>query len=318
MGKTIYAVALVGVLILMFSYLVSAGIGDWWAGITGRATSGEANATITLAGSNNVSIIIWNNTLTSISAVEDSVLRLQVNITVTDADGAADINDSSVDINVSSTGEPSKLNQSCMYNGQQTSTSRNYSCHFDMWFFDAAAFWTINATANDFGTGNYKYNASTFYYGSTQAIKLGPTSLTWAGLSPGQRNQTSTNDPLLINNTGNYMVQNLTVRGINLVGAADPSYVIDVRNFTADIETSGSCSGSNCVECIVDTSGVTMQNNTELRIVNANVTRGNYTIGDGNTGQDQIYFCMPLVPSNLVSQTYSTPDEWTFTIRAWG
>ncbi|MBS3076911.1 hypothetical protein J4233_01430 [Candidatus Pacearchaeota archaeon] len=310
-------VVIVGILILMSAYLVSAGIGDWFKGITGRATTGEANATITLSGTNSVSVIIWNYTITGISAVEDTTARILFNISVTDADGAADINDSSVDINVTRASEATKVNDSCAYNGGQTATTRNYSCAFDMWYFEEAGTWTITAIANDNGNMTYIQNTSTFYYGSTQAMKISPGSLTWAGVSPGQKNQTSNNDPMLFNNTGNYMVSNLTVIGIDLIGA-DTSYSIGVNNLTVDIATSGACSGSACVECVVDAvSGVTMQNNTELRIVNANVTRGNHSVNDGSTGQEQLYFCMPLVPSNILSQAYTTPDEWTFTIRSY-
>jgi hypothetical protein len=318
MNKTIFAVIVAGIFILMFSYSVSAGIGDWWKGITGRATTGEANATITLSGTNVVSVRIWNGTLTGISPIEDTIVRLQVNITVTDPDGAADINDSSVDLNVSRANEITKTNFTCQYNGESTATSRNYSCHWDMWFFDESGFWDMTAIANDYGTGTYIQNITTFFYGSTQAIKLGPNSLTWAGVSPGLKNQTSNNDPMVLNNTGNYMVANLTITGINLVGT-NPTYWIDARNFTVDIATSGACSGSNCVECTVSlTGGVTMANNSETQIYNANVTRGNYTVNDGSTGQEQLYFCMPEVPSNIISQTYTTPDEWVLTIRSWG
>ncbi|MBU0906872.1 MAG: hypothetical protein KKE05_01805, partial [Nanoarchaeota archaeon] len=83
MSKGAYAVLVVGVLILMSSYLVSAGIGDWFRGITGRAsTTGEANATVTLSGSNAVVVLILNETLigTVVDPSEAGARRIEVNV----------------------------------------------------------------------------------------------------------------------------------------------------------------------------------------------------------------------------------------------
>ena len=319
MSKRNYTVILVIVLILMSTYVVSAGIGDWWKGITGRATSQQANASIILTGSNPVSVRIHNDTLVGamVTPVEDSYINVSVIVEVTDPDGVADINVSSVMLNVSRTGEALKVNETCA-SGAQTSTAINFTCTFVMWYFDAAGTWTLYARANDYGTLNYVGNVTTFDYLSLAAMQMSPNSLIWPGVSPGQTNITSINDPLLLNNTGNYPSDNVTVTGINLIGETTPSYYIDAQNFTVDIATGGDgCSGAACVECGVSvaTGGVIMQNNTEREIFLANLTRGNHSINNGEVGQEQLWFCMYLVPSNIISQTYTTPDEWTFTIR---
>ncbi len=320
MSKRNYTVILVIVLIFMSAYVVSAGIGDWWKGITGRATSQQANASIILTGSNPVSVTIHNYTLVgaAVTPVEDSYINVSVIVTVEDLDGVADINDSSVSLNVSRAGETEKINQTCAYAGAETSTARNFTCAFVMWYFDAAGIWTLSGRASDYGTLTYVENVTTFNYLSLAAMQMSPHSLTWPGVSPGQTNITSNNDPLLLNNTGNYPSDNVTVTGINLVGETTPSYYIDAQNFTVDIATGGAgCSGAACVECGVSaaTGGVIMQNNTEREIFLANLTRGNHSINNGQTGQEQLWFCMYLIPSNIISQTYTTPNEWTFTIR---
>lgn len=308
------------VFVLMLTF-VSASFGDWVKGITGRASFGETNATVTITGSNNVTVIIWNYTLTGsvVNPTEDGVKFLVFNLTVSDADGAADINTSSISMNVTKTSGLTKANSSCTEVGTATATSKNYTCGFQMWYFEEAGQWTITASANDYGTQNYKQNTSTFQWGSLTAMVISPVSLTWPGLSPGQTNQTASNDPTLINNTGNYNVTNLTITGINLVGA-DPSYYIGAGNITVDVATGGSCSGGACVECGVSaaTGGVTMANATALEIYGAGLARGNHSVGDGTTGQEQLYYCMVNVPSNILSQTYSTAggNEWTITISA--
>lgn len=318
MKKGIYFGIVIGVMVLIFTYSVSASFSDWVKGITGRVTSGGSNATITLSGSNPVSVRVWNFTVVGVQPTESTTTRVLVNITVSDPDGAADINDSSVAINVTRLAEVVKTNYSCSYLGLQTTTSRNYTCTFYMWYFDEAGTWNITAVANDFGTHTYVSNITTFQYGLVDGAALGPVSLTWPGVSQGQGNQTSNNDPIVVNNTANNVYSNVTITGINLVGA-DPSYIIDARNITVDNETGGSgCSGAGCNECAVyptGASGTRLINATERQIVNSTLGRGNYSVNNFGTGQEQLYFCMPEVPSNIISQTYATPQSWTFTFR---
>ncbi len=47
----------------------------------------------------------------------------------------------------------------------------------------------------------------------------------------------------------------------------------------------------------------------------ANLSRGNFTINDGNTGQEIYYFCIKLAGSDLTSQSYSTANEGSWTIK---
>jgi hypothetical protein len=321
MMKKILMGAMLVMLVLFSCFFVTASFDEWFKGITGRATSQKTNATVSLAGTSSVTILIWNSTLTgaTVTPTEDNVKEITFTVTVSDADGAADINDSSVGINVTKTGETTKVNSTCPFTaGTGTTTSRNYTCSFSMWYFDAAGAWTITAKANDYGNGTYIQNTSTFSWGSLAAMVMSPSALTWPGISPGQTNQTSNNDPTLLNNTGNFPGENVTITGINLVGLTDAAQFIGVGNITVDIATGGTCSGGACVECGVSmaTGGTIMQNATQKEIYKANLTRGNHSVNDGSTGQEQLYYCMYVVPSNILSQSYSTQNagEWTVTL----
>ena len=47
----------------------------------------------------------------------------------------------------------------------------------------------------------------------------------------------------------------------------------------------------------------------------ANLSKGNYLVNDGNTGQEIYYFCIKIVGSDLTSQQYSTANEGVWTIK---
>ena len=88
----------------------------------------------------------------------------------------------------------------------------------------------------------------------------------------------------------------INITGLNLIGETTPSEKIYAENFTAGIS-------SPC-----DTTGINMTyliNNTAVTINNSVANRGNLSAG-GGAGQENIYYCIPEVPSPLTSQTYST------------
>ena len=49
-----------------------------------------------------------------------------------------------------------------------------------------------------------------------------------------------------------------------------------------------------------------MSNTTFVNISRANLTKGNYILNDGSTGQEDFYFCIKTIGSDLTSQSYST------------
>ncbi len=114
----------------------------------------------------------------------------------------------------------------------------------------------------------------------------------------------------MINNTGNYNVTagNVQLEGIHLYGALFPSYFLNISNFTADIDT------GSLAEC---TGGTSLVNGTSIGITGALLLRGNNSIGAGDTtsGQEQLYYCIREVPSNIPSQVYSTSSGGAWIIR---
>ena len=145
---------------------------------------------------------------------------------------------------------------------------------------------------------------TSFTYNQLQALTIAPNSLTWATLSVGATNQTSNNDPTIINNTGNYNFTNITVKGLNLHGEVTPSSYMDVANFTV-----GNSTGSS-IECGFNSTRLV--NGTNLNVKLSILTKGNNSVNDRQTGQEELYYCIMTVPQ-IASQTYST----TYTGGSW-
>ncbi|MBI2452074.1 hypothetical protein HYV50_03270 [Candidatus Pacearchaeota archaeon] len=289
-------------IISIFSYFVSAGITDWFTKITGKATQQAENVSVTLTGINPVTVNVFNGTLSGTGPTENTFTSLTFYVTVNDSDGVNDINDSSVQANFTNSGEPLRQNTSCSLVADIDSTSANYSCTIQMWYFDENAVWNIGASATDLGNTTRIHNTSmTFSYGQLQALKISPNSLTFT-VNIGATNQTASNDPTLVNNTGNYNSPNLTVNAINLHGETTPAQFIGVGNFSIGNSTGG----SPPAECALSTP--TLQNATDRQLGNTILNRGNNTLNYGNetSGQEELYYCLRTVPSGISSQTYST------------
>ena len=183
-----------------------------------------------------------------------------------------------------------------------------------MWYFDQNGAWTVNAVINESASTVASNASTTFTYNTLTAFKSAPGSLTFSVISPTTKNSTSTNDPILMNNTGNIPITagNLQLNATNLVGETDTSKSIFAENFTVGVNTGSSA------ECDVSagTNNATIPSRAVFTALNqSNMSRGNYSVNDALTGQEQLYFCIHIVNADLTSQPYSTSSQGTWTIR---
>ncbi|MBU0760587.1 MAG: LamG domain-containing protein [Nanoarchaeota archaeon] len=243
---------------------------------------------------------------------ENTITAVEFTATVSDVNGKDNINSTSVNANFTRAGEPTRQDTSCaILSAENTTNSYNFSCTIDMWYFDQNGDWNITVYAEDNSAESAMNTSTTFQYNLLKAMVMSPSAISFA-VAAGGKNQTASNDPTLINNTGNYNVSNISITAINLIGELYPSNYIDVGNISVDIDTGGSppaeCSG-----------GTALANATAVNITNSILNRGNHSVNDGSTGQEQLYYCMPNVPS-LPTQAYSTSTggSWTITILAAG
>jgi hypothetical protein len=302
--ESVIIVIFICLILLVTVSMVSAGLLDWLKKtVSGKVSQQPTNITITVSGVN-PAIIESVSGIPNTDPVEEDNRSITFYVTMYDADGVSDLNDTSVSSNFTMPGETARESGTCGLVGDIDSNRANYSCMINMWYWDGAGNWTITVRGKDLGNGSWAYNTSTqFQYNLLRAMLITPDVLTWPAITPGADNQTSDNDPTTVNNTGNYN-ETLEVNAIDLAGESNPSYKIYSENFTVGLTT-----GGGTPECI----GTQLQNATYVSITNSDANPGNLSLG-GGSGQEDFYYCITKVPS-LSSQTYSTSQGGSWIIR---
>ncbi|MEK7224979.1 MAG: hypothetical protein AAB221_04765, partial [Bacteroidota bacterium] len=248
--------------------------------LTGAATSDTATLAVTISNAPTINFVTFYNA-TPPQITEASSLLLEFSFTANDTDGLQYVDNTSAAIIVNRTGG-SRYNYSCTAAGTvgaSPATYINFSCSVYLWYWEPAGDWTINVSVKDLG-GAYSQNSSTsFLLAQTTAMAMTPSALTWSTLSLGATNQTSNNDPLVINNTGNKNIAKggITVTAYDLQGLTTTTDFIRAKNFTAFTQNgTSSCTGAGCLEC----NGTIMTNATAQTLPIANITAGNNSIND--------------------------------------
>jgi len=314
-GRGTKVVIFLGLLILLIIPLTSAGFfDDFRARITGKAPSQPTNVSVSVTGVNAVTVDVFNNTLTGIvtDPTEDSVNNIEFFVTVTDSDGVNDIDDSATNASFSRAGQPTRTNSSCVLVGDIDANSANFSCTISMYYFYEIGSWNITVFGNDLGNTTAQSNTSQiFQYNELKAIKISPTALTFPSVSPGDINQTSDNDPTLVNNTGNFdvILDNVQINAIDLQGQTISTDFIFAANFSVGIFT------GSTVEC--NTTATVLVNVTDTFINDTILPPGNNSLSNSNStsGQEQLFYCIQNVPSDISSQTYSTTGLGSWTVK---
>jgi hypothetical protein len=302
-----------GILIVL-SIISASWFGDLKNKITGEATQ-SVGLNVSIGGPQ--IITVYNDTIPTLSSLasgptENTFTDVVINFTVYSTSGSGNLNKSTAFANI--TGDATRQNASC-YNTESSGNYANYTCRIVMWWWDGTGTWTINTYIEDNQTNSVTNASTDFYVGERTAFVMGPGTLEWPGISPGGTNQTSNNDALLLNNTGNDVidVSSISINASNLRGETTPSEALWANNFSVDWQTGGTCSGAACLEC----AGTVMNRGIYQTVTTSNLTKGNYTLNDGYTGQEELYFCLRLAGSELSSQAYSTSNEteWPWVLQ---
>jgi len=181
----------------------------------------------------------------------------------------------------------------------------NFSCTIDMWYFDEAEDWNVTVYAEDNSQESATNDSTYFQYNQLNAITISPSLMNF-NLSQNTFNQTTDDDPITINNTGNTnLTGKIDINAINLLGEDDSSFKIEAENFSVGINTGG----TPPAEC----SGTTLQNATDITISEVILEAGNLSLG-GGTAQEELYYCIKHIGA-LASQTYSTQTAGSWTIK---
>jgi hypothetical protein len=302
-GMLVFVLVLASVLLM--SSFASAGMFDWFGKITGKVTSQPVNVNISVT--NTAPTIVSVGSVPAVGLNEGPVsTTVNINFTAADADGALNLNDSSAMVNFTRAGESVRLNISCTKNNT-IGNNVVYTCNVPMYWFDGAGTWNVTVFVKDWSNSAASNVSTTFTVNALTGFVSAPAALTWAALTPGAVNQTSNNDPILMNNTGNQNITagNVQLNTTDLLGETDANRKLYANNFSVGITTGG----SPPVEC----GATTMAPSVYTAIGSAVLPRGNFTVNDGSTGQEQLYFCLKYAGTELTAQAYSSDT----TSRAW-
>ncbi|MBU0894114.1 MAG: hypothetical protein KKF48_01455 [Nanoarchaeota archaeon] len=233
-----------------------------------------------------------------------------INFSVYDANGVSDLNGSTANISFIRGSEETRFNSTCTRFEDNGENSANFTCNVTMWWWDASGSWGIKAYIRDNNTNEATNTSTNFSIASITGFEIGPVNLSWI-VSPNSINQTSENDPIIINNTGNkqsgYITGNISINASNLRGETYLTEAIYAENFSVALSSGGTF--PNLDEC----AGSFMSNFTLVNVTGAILPKGNFTKNDG-TAQEELYFCINAI-SDISTQAYSTEGKGVWTIR---
>jgi len=286
-------------ILLLAVPVVFAGFSDMWNKITGWATS--EITTVSISVGNNAPILEFVSAIPAQSVTESGTASVVFSFTATDIDGVGNLNDNLAQARFQRAGETTRENLSCAWVSDIDTDTANYTCTIDIWYWDGAGSWTINATIEDINNAKGENSSTTFTLQETTAMVMSPIALTWPTINLTDTNVLSNNDPVTINNTANKDITagNVKVAAIDLQGETTSTDFIYANNFSVNVNDA--CEGT------------VMVNNTATAVSGATITAGNNSAGQG---QEELYSCLEGMLQTISAQTYSTAGlgSWTISV----
>ncbi len=278
---------------------------------TGNVVNVDFNISIG-AGNAPQIIRILNHSIADLTVNEAGNTNVSINFTVIDADGVSNMN-TLANVSMIRAGEDLRKNVTC-FRYQSSGNNANYTCQVDLWWFDAAGSWRINATLSDV-SGNVAENSTqNLTINTLTGFRLGPGNVSFSTLNPAATNQTASN-VIVLNNTGNQDIANgsIQVNSTTLYGENNNALALHSGNFTMSNNTGAG--NPQCDLSGASASRMALVSGSAFTFVNgANMSRGNYTKQDGR-GQEQLYLCLTLVGSELSQQSYSTAEAGAWIVK---
>jgi len=249
---------------------------------TGLGNLSYFNVTLTI--SNTAPTITYVKAI-SASPTEGTASNVEFTFNASDANGAGDIPASNADVVINRSGV-TRTSGPC-YIKSTSGITNMYICNVTVNYWDLPGTWTINASVYD-GASAIAENRSIYLtMGTTYAIALKTTSLTFSG-SPGATGVGASNNPQFINNTGNGAFSSTNITAFNLLGGSN---YIDAANFT--INTTNTQVGH------------IMLNNTPVKLYSSNLSVQSLL---------NLYVYMQI-PNGTTNATYTSSSSWLVTME---
>ncbi len=232
--------------------------------------------------------ITWVQSLSALPN-ESTSRTVWIAFNATDIDGLSNLNDSTAKIELSLPGEIQRNSTSC--SATDGTNSRMYNCSIYMQYYDKDGSWTINATIKDKSDESAHNDSETFRYGKLYSVRGNKDGITFSSVSLGETRNGS-NDPLLLDNTGNQNFTEIKITAYDLRGKTTTYQYVPAENLY--------------VNTTKDALGETLVNASSITITNAALTR------DINA-QDQnisIYVWVRTPSVDLSAQEYVSSNPW--------
>ena len=187
----------------------------------------------------NISLVISNSAPTMGSAgdssgtpTEATTTSVSVLFNVSDPNGNSDVDPTQAYVNITY-GAVTRESSSCQnYAAWTTGNNRGINCTINMYYYDTPGEWNISVRAQDSNPTIVSSNdAATFTYGGLAAFSLSKNSITFSSEAAGTNNINSSNDPQVLNNTGNEAFTYINITGHELSNGVD---TIGAGNFTVN------------------------------------------------------------------------------------
>lgn len=220
----------------------------------------------------------------------NSTTTVTFEVHVRDNNTADDI--STVWLDAYHAGETNRSDTSCTDEGDIDGVTGNFTCQFDMYYYDVADSWNVAVYANDSTPNEASNTTQSFTYNSLHDIAISVSTIQFGSITMGSEEKAD-NDPQTITNIGNADVSSVNVTAYDVKHATEADY-LSAANFT--IGEADDCA----------TSGDYMVNATTTLVSDITVSRG-------SSSTDSMYYCIPAVPYGLASGNYWTIAVWTVT-----
>ncbi len=252
-----------------------------FTGLSNAGNSSVFNVSLTI--NNAGPTITWVQNLNEFPT-EGSQKTIYVLFNASDSNGVADIPSSSAQVIINNSGS-THTSSGCVVSAN-TATVNQYNCTLVIDFYDSAGRWSINASVYDGASSMAQNITEAVTLGYTYGIRIKTTSLTFSG-TPGQQNVAPSNQPQVVNNSGNGAFTQLSLTAFDLQSGSN---IIGVGNFTVNT-TDASGNG----QIMLNNSGVVLTNS-------AIAVQGNSTL--------YVYLD---IPTPLPDGSYTSEQEWTIT-----
>ena len=297
---------------------------DGFDSITGRTiTSQSTSVSITVGNSppqiTNVSI----NPSWSITNDPTSNTTLFFSFIVNDSEGASNIDTTSAIANITNgtNGGMVRYNYTandggCVSSGTIGSYMVNFSCTFNLVFYDTAMNWNVSVYVEDLNGNSAQNNTVKFTVGETTSFSLQDSAISFPTATPNQEDVAQSDGGIFMNNTGNDNIYagSINVTAVNIHGDSIGSTFIPAKNFTISI-----LSGTNsCDPSISGTYKLVNKSIDETTAFNSTIiSQALLPIGPAPHNQESLFLCLVHVPEDLTGQTYSTDTEedWSIIVQ---